>query len=64
MEPKRAANLANILYHWIHFYVNNPKTTAEFFPPDAISDQLTLFKGGVTLINKIIRNFAAKLIKY
>jgi hypothetical protein len=60
MEPKRAANLANILYHWIFFYVNNPKTTAVFFPPEAILSPLTLFKGRVTLFNKIIRNFVAK----
>jgi hypothetical protein len=60
MEPKRAANLANILYHWIYFYVNNPKTTAEFFPPEANFGLLTLFKGGVTLINKILCTFVAK----
>ena len=60
MEPKRAANLANILYHWIHFYVNNPKTTAEFFPPDAILSPLTLFKWRVTLFNKILCTFVAK----
>jgi hypothetical protein len=43
---KTAANLANILYHLIYFYVNNPKTTAEFLPPEAILSPLTLFKGG------------------
>ena len=60
MEPKRGANLANILYHWIYFYVNNPKTTAEIFPPETILGILTQFKGGVTLVNKIICNFVAK----
>jgi hypothetical protein len=31
---KSAANLANNLYHWMHFYVNNPKIDDENFSSD------------------------------
>jgi len=45
----------------MHFYVNNPKTDADIFTRETIFMPLTLFKGGVTLVNKIIRIFVADI---
>ncbi len=49
------------IYRWIHFYVNNPKTADEINLPETISRLLTLFKGGVTVVNRIICIFVTEI---
>ena len=53
-----AAKLVNILHRSIHFYVNKPKFIVEIFSSETFFFCLTLFRGGVTRFNKIIRTFA------
>ena len=60
-QDERAAKVANFLYRWINFYVNNPKTADEIFSTEINFPPLTLFKGGVTLVNRILCIFAAKI---
>ena len=58
---ERVANLANYIYHRIHFYVNNTKTADEKYPREKNIVPLTLFKGGVTVVNGFLCIFVPEI---